>query len=117
MELYEIEKILIDKIKQMPERKKLKKIEEKIFTNNECLKLITAFQDAQNEYNYILKIYNENHKTSLEKRKILYEAKLNMDSNTLINEYNQLLIICNEPLRYLEYKLISLFQKGVSHKC
>ena len=40
-----------------------------------------------------------------------------MDENKLINHYNLLLKKINEPLRYLDFKLISLFQKRGINKC
>lgn len=117
MELKELEEQMINKIKNMAEREQLKEIEQQIFNNEECLSLISQFQNAQNEYNFALKIFKDNHQTTIQRQKELHQAKLKMDSNQLINQYNNLLIKCNEPLRYIEYKLISLFQKGNNHQC
>ena len=40
-----------------------------------------------------------------------------MDDNEKVKRYNDLLIKCNEPLRYLEYKLIRLFQRKGCKSC
>lgn len=117
MELELLEEKIIDAIKNMSERTLLKEIENKIFTDEECLSLISSFNQAQDEYNFTLKLFKEDHELTLQKQKALYEAKLKMDTHPLINEYNTLLKTCNEPLRYIEYKLISLFQKGHKHQC
>ena len=117
MELELLEEKIINAIKNMSERTLLKEIENKIFSNEECLLLISSFNQAQDEYNFTMKLFKEDHELTLEKQKLLYEAKLKMDTHPLISEYNKLLKICNEPLRYIEYKLISLFQKGYKHQC
>lgn len=117
MDLELLENKLVESVKTMPERKALKEIEDKIFSTQECLILISSFHEAQNDYNFTLKIFNENHELTKQKQKKLHEEKLKMDSHPLIAEYNKLLSICNEPLRYVEYKLISLFQKGAKHQC
>lgn len=110
--LEDLENEMISHIKNMEERKLLKEIENQVFSNDECLNLISQFQNAQNEYNFALKIFKDDQKIIQLRQKELHQAKLKMDSHYLISEYNNLLIKCNEPLRYLEYKLFSLFQKG-----
>ena len=106
-----LENELLNKLLNMPERKEIKQIEEEIFSNEECILLISNFQKAQEDYNFTLKIYKENSIQAQQKQKELYQAKLK------INRYNLLLKEINEPLRYLDYKLISLFQKRSFHQC
>ena len=112
-----LENELLNKLLNMPERKEIKQIEEEIFSNEECILLISNFQKAQEDYNFTLKMYKENSIQAQQKQKELYQAKLKMDQNKLINRYNLLLKEINEPLRYLDYKLISLFQKRSFHRC
>lgn len=115
--LDELETALIDKLSGMPERQLIKEIEDKIFSNEECLNLISAFQKAQDDYNFTLKLFKEEHEETKQKQKILYQKKLAMDEHPLIKEYNNLLITINEPLRYLEYNLFSLFSRRGNHQC
>lgn len=114
LSLEELESILIQKIKSMDERKLIKEIEDQIFSSPTCLELISSFQKAQEDYNFALKIKDSSE--TQKKQKSLYEAKLKLDSNKDIKEYNRLLSVINEPLHYLEFNLISLFQKG-NHSC
>ena len=83
----------------------------------ECRKLIDIFQQAQDDYNFYLKSFGEKHEYSKTAQKRLYEAKLKMDEHLLIKEYNSLLKTINEPLRYIEYNLISLFSRKSGHTC
>ena len=115
--LDEYENILIDKIKNMPERKKIKEIENKIFQNEDSLSLIKSFQNAQEDYSFCLRVMKNDQKLIKKKQDLLYKAKLDMDNNELIKQYNDLLKTINEPLYYLEFKLISLFQKRGNHQC
>lgn len=113
-ELNELESQIINRIKSMKERELIQEVEEKIFSSPTCLSLISDFQKAQEDYNFALKI-NDSEDVS-KKQKLLYKAKLALDNNEIIKEYNNLLSIINEPLHYLEFNLISLFQKG-NHSC
>lgn len=117
IKLDELENNLLDKLSDMPERKEIKIIEKEIFSNEECILLISNFQKAQEDYNFILKIYKNDSIQVQQAQKKLYQAKLKMDENKLINHYNLLLKKINEPLRYLDFKLISLFQKRGINKC
>ena len=50
-----LENELLNKLLNMPERKEIKQIEEEIFSNEECILLISNFQKAQEDYNFTLK--------------------------------------------------------------
>ena len=115
--LIKLEEELIEKLNSLPEREKLKEIEQKILSDLECRKLIDIFQQAQDDYNFYLKSFGENHQYTKTAQKRLYEAKLQMDEHLLIKEYNSLLKAINEPLRYIEYNLISLFSRKRGHTC
>ena len=43
-------------------------------------------------------------------QRILYQKKLELDSHPIVKEYYSLLKEVNEPLRYLEMKLLSRFK-------
>ena len=115
--LNKLEEELIEKLNSLPERDKLKEIEQKILSDQECRKLIDVFQQAQDDYNFYLKSFGENHEYTRNAQKRLYEAKLKMDEQLLIKEYNDVLKVINEPLRYIEYNLISLFSRKRGHTC
>lgn len=115
--LIDYENTLVDKIKKMPERKKIKEIEDQIFQNEKSLSLIKNFQNAQEDYSFCLRVLKNDQKLIKEKQDLLYKAKLEMDNDKLIKQYNDLLKTINEPLYYLEFKLISLFQKRGHHQC
>lgn len=90
--------------------KKIKKIEKKMENDEEVIRLVLDFEKAQREYSSSLNHYSED---SLEVRnfqKLLYEKKLILDSHPLVKEYYSLLKEVNEPLRYLEMKLLSKFK-------
>ena len=112
-----IQNQLVEKIKSMPERSLLKELESKLLEDKECIRLIDLFKSAQDDYNFYLKTFGENHEYTIKSQKALYEAKMNLDNNPLVDEYNKCLIKCNEPLRYLEYNLISRFQRRSRSSC
>ena len=116
MELDILESVLVDKIKAMPERKLLLKAENALYENEITMQKIALFQSAQEEYNFMLKIYGENHELTKQKQKELYQAKLEMDNDELIKTYQNLLNKCKEPLLYLEFNLLSLFKRRL-HSC
>ena len=115
--LLELEDKLINELNNLPSREVLKEIENKIMEDEECRKLIDIFQCAQDDYNFYIKSFGEKHEFTINAQKKLYEAKLNMDTNPLITEYNKTLRDINEPLRYIEFNLISLFQRKKGHSC
>lgn len=88
----------------------IKKIEHQMETNEEVIKLVIDFEKAQNEYSFALKHYDEESIEVKKTQKNLYEKKKILDSHPLVNKYYQLLKEVNEPLRYLEMKLLSLFK-------
>ena len=116
-DLKELEEELVLKLSFEKEKELLSKVENKLMENEECRKLIDIFQIAQEDYNFYLKSFGEKHDFTIKAQKKLYEAKFNLDSNELVKEYNELLNKINEPRRYLEFNLISLFSRRNKHKC
>lgn len=117
MKLEELEHLMLQEIKGQPERNLLLEAEKEIFNDKEAMELIALFNEAQEEYNFVLRIFPNDEDKKNEKQKKLYLAKKNMDENEKVKRYNELLIKCNEPLRYLEYKLIRLFQRKGCKTC
>lgn len=115
--LKDLEEELISSLNSLPERNRLKELEQRILDNVECRNLIDVFQQAQDDYNFYLKSFGESHHFTKTAQKRLYEAKLKMDEHLLIKEYNDTLRAINEPLRYIEYNLISLFSRKKGHSC
>ena len=95
----------------------IKEIEKEMESNQEVIDLVMKFESVQREYSSGLNHYDENSKELLEIQKRLYEAKLNLDSHPLVEKYYSLLSEVNEPLRYLEMKLLSLFKINKGDSC
>lgn len=89
--------------------KQIKEIEKKMENDQEVILLVMEFEKAQREYSSSLNHYDEDSKEVLFYQKKLYDKKLKLDSHPLVEEYYSLLKEVNEPLRYLEMKLLSLF--------
>lgn len=89
---------------------KIKEIEHEMENDPEVIKLVIAFENAQREYSSSLNHYDENSIEVKMYQKHLYEKKLELDSHPLVKEYYSILREVNEPLRYLEMKLLSLFK-------
>ena len=104
----------IDEISEILKKREcvtnIKEIESKLEKDEEVIKLVIAFENAQREYSSSLNHYDENSKEVREYQRYLYEKKLELDSHPLVKEYYSLLKEVNEPLRYLEMKLLSLFK-------
>lgn len=96
---------------------KIKEIEKKMENSPEVIRLVLDFEKAQREYSSSLNHYEEDSLEVLNYQKILYQKKLKLDTHPLVEEYYSLLKEVNEPLRYLEMKLLSLFKnnKGGCH--
>ena len=112
-----VKKELLDILNSSEKKELLFKAEQEIMNNEECRKLIDIFQMAQDDYNFYLKSFGENHEYTKTAQKKLYEAKLNLDTNELIKNYNEIFKDINEPRRYLQDKLISLFARRGSCSC
>lgn len=115
--LSDLENKIISELKSMPEREKIKLVEEQIYNSIETLKLVNEFNKASEDYNFVLKVFPNDKELHLKKQNELYQAKLKMDTSPLVKEYNDLLKTINEPLYYLEFNLINLFQKRGHSTC
>ena len=89
---------------------KIKEIETKMENDPSVISLVMEFEKAQRDYSSSLNHYEEDSSEVLGYQKILYEKKLKLDSHPLVEEYYSLLKEVNEPLRYLEMKLLSQFK-------
>lgn len=115
--LEELEDRMCDRIRSMPERDRLKDAEHRMMLDEECRRRIEAFQNAQNDYNFFLKSFGEQHENTKSAQKRLYEAKRTLDEHPLVREYTGLFASCNEPLRYLEFRLLFLFSRKGHSGC
>lgn len=89
---------------------KIKNIEKIMEEDEEVIKLVIAFENAQREYSSCLNHYDENSLEAKKYQRILFERKYELDSHPIVKEYYELLKEVNEPLRYIEMKLLSLFK-------
>ena len=89
---------------------KIKEIEKKMEEDSSVIVLVLEFEKAQRDYSSSLNHYEEDSKEVLECQKVLYQKKLELDTHPLVEEYYSLLKEVNEPLRYLEMKLLSQFK-------
>ena len=104
-------------IKSRPCYEELLKQNEIMETSEEVIKLSNAFLDAQLLYSDGLKYYAED---SLELKKIylkMRDAKMALDSNPIVKRYYELLSEYNEPLNYVQFKMLSLFKLKQNHNC
>lgn len=113
-DLEKLENEIVNDIKSMPEREYLSSLENEMLENDEVKHLIDEFHKSLDDYNFYLKSFGENHEFTKKYQKILYEAKLKLDLHPAVKKYNDALIKVNEPLRYLENNLISLFSRRKS---
>lgn len=89
---------------------KIKEVEKRMENDPEVISLYLEFDKVQREYSSSLNHYEEDSKEVISLQKLLYEKKLKLDSHPLVEEYYSLLKEVNEPLRYLEMKLLSRFK-------
>ena len=89
---------------------KIKEVEKEMENDLEVISLVMDFENAQREYSSSLNHYDENSKEVLQCQKKLFEMKLKLDTHPLVEKYYSLLKEVNEPLRYIEMKLLSLFK-------
>ena len=116
-DLQKLEDELVSKLAFEKEKELLSKVEIELIENEECRKLIDIFKLAEEDYNIYLKSFGSKHEFTLKSQKKLYEAKLNLDNNPIVKKYNEILMEINEPRRYLELNLISLFSRRGKHSC
>lgn len=88
----------------------IKEVEKQMENDPSVISLVMEFEKAQRDYSSSLNHYDEDSKEVLGYQRILYEKKLNLDSHPLVEKYYSLLKEVNEPLRYLEMKLLSQFK-------
>ena len=89
-------------ILDMQERKELKSIEDAIYSSDESLKKIIAFQKCQEAYFQALEYSIEKKEEC--KNQLIHSKKI-MDDDILIKKYNELYEIVTEPTLYLEKEL------------
>ena len=118
MSLYQ-EKLtkLMDELNSREELSLLKEVEEKIFSNEECLSFINAFSFAQEEYNFVLSHFKNDEELIEKRKKELILAKREMDNHPLIKKYNDLYLKISEPTIYLEKDLKKILTIKGEHKC
>lgn len=102
-------------IKSRPCYYELKKQEELLENDEEVIRLSNDFSKAQIDYSDGLKHYEDG---SIELKKLfekVKETKTKLDSHPLVIEYYRIFSEVNEPLNYIQFKLISLFNhKGLT---
>ena len=104
-------------IKDREELKELKKIEEEIFNDKDIIPFIIDFNDAQEEYNFVLTHFkNDEEKKEIARNKLI-EAKRNMDSLEKVKKYNELYDIISKDTLYLEMSLKEILKNGDKKEC
>ena len=103
---------IAEEIKSRPCYVALKKHEEILENDEEVIRLSTAFSKAQFDYSDGLKHYQEGSEELKKLFERVRETKTLLDSHPLVIEYYKIFSEVNEPLNYIQFKLISLF----SHK-
>ena len=104
-------------IKDREELKELKKIEEEIFNDKDIIPFIITFNDAQEEYNFVLTHFkNDEEKKEIARNKLI-EAKRNMDSLEKVKKYNELYDIISKDTLYLEMSLKEILKNGDKKEC
>lgn len=101
---------ITDYLKSQKSYSRLKDIEEKMENDPHVIALSLAFQKTQRDYSDGLKHYEEDSIELNELQRKMFEAKYELDSLDLVKEYYNCLKEVNEPLRYLEYNLLSKFK-------
>ena len=104
-------------IKDREELKELKKIEEEIFNDKDIIPFIITFNDAQEEYNFVLTHFNNDEEKKEIARNKLIEAKRNMDSLEKVKKYNELYDLVSKDTLYLEMSLKEILKNGDKKEC
>lgn len=86
--IYLLAESLKDKLDNDPRVIRLNELEEQINNNKEVALLVVAKDNANNEYNDILRHFNRDSDTAKKYQHILYEAKKALDEHPLVKEYN-----------------------------
>lgn len=95
-------------IKNDENRIKLKEASINMENSDEVQALAYKYSVSQHDYSVALNHYDENSEEVKKAQKELFICKKKLDEHPLVKEYNKYFILCNEPLRYLEYNLFSL---------
>lgn len=116
LDIHEEIDYIVNVIKSRPCYGKLKKQEEIMEQNEEVIHLASIFSKAQMDYSDGMKHYEEGSKELDALYKNLVMAKYNLDSHPIVMEYYDLFSEVNDPLNYIQFKLLSLF-KNHNGKC
>ena len=100
---------IAETIKSRPCVLELKRCEEMMELDEEVIRLANVFSRAQIEYSDGLKHYEEGSKELDDLYRKLKDAKFALDCHPLVMKYYDLFSEVNEPLNYIQFKLISLF--------
>ncbi len=111
MELEELETLLANKIFSREVMKRYQEIEKELINNEEVRRLSKEMNQALDAYNEVLRWYQSTSPICEEKKKILHEKKLALDSHPLVQEYLKVYNEANEPFVYLERNLLSRFRR------
>ena len=80
---------LRESLENDPRVLKLNKLDEKMNSDEEVMKLAYRKNVAINEYEDALRFFKEDSKEVQEAQKKIHQAKLNLDLNPLVQEYNK----------------------------
>ena len=80
--------LLKSEIENHEDVKKLKEIDEKINNDEEVMKLCYKKDVAVTNYEDAIRYFGENSDEALKAQKALYQAKLELDENDLVKQYN-----------------------------
>ena len=89
---------------------KIKEIEDKMEQDEEFIRLVNLYSEAQSEYSHALDHYDDGSEELKTYLKKLHEIKTKVDTYPLSIEYYKLLSEINEPLHYLEFNLLNRFK-------
>ena len=76
-------------ISALPEVKELERLNKFLNENEEVMKLAYRKDVAATKYEDALRFFGDNSNEALEARKVLYQAKLALDENELVKQYNE----------------------------
>ena len=79
---------LKEQIEKHPDVVKLNELDKKLNDNEDVMKLAYKKDIAVSKYEDAMRYFGENSKEALEAQKVLYQAKLELDENPFVLEYN-----------------------------
>jgi len=86
-------------------------------SNEEVLRLSNIFSLAQMNYSDGLKHYQEGSEELNDLYLKMREAKMDLDDHPIVKDYYKILSEVNEPLNYVQFKMLSLFKNKHGHNC